>query len=132
MADGSPEQDYYELRVYGTFDGEGGSGVRWTVVRAKLLGEPSQGAVRGWPDGTYDGPCQPQTVHLALTDAGTEMLCGLTTGDLRTSDWSYTVGWTCVGCVVPDRASRALSLYELLAVPEGTIPNWELYADVGT
>ncbi len=132
MGDGSPTQDYYGLRVYGTFSGEGGSGARWTAVRARLLGEPSQNAMSAWPNGTYDGPCQEQPVDLQLSRIATEMVCGLTTGVLRASDWSVIVTWSCAGCVWPDHSPRNLALYEFVAVPEGTVPNWEIFADVGT
>ena len=132
MGDGSPTQDYYGLQVYGTFFGEGGTGARWTAVRARLLGEPSNNVLTSWPSGTYDGPCQQQRVDLQLTHVADETLCGLTTGVMNASDWSATVTWSCVGCVLPDKASKGLILYEFVAMPEGTIPNWELFADVGT
>jgi hypothetical protein len=132
MAAGSPTQDYYRLRVYGTYSGESGTGVRWTVVRAKLLRSPSDGALKGWPDGPYEGACQQQPVSLPISHGEQEMICGLTTGDLRTSDWTYTVTWTCVGCVLPDRSSRGLVLDEFIAVREGSVPNWEIFADVGS
>ena len=132
MADGSPTQDYYALRVYGTFSGEGGTGARWTAVRAKLLGEPSQGAMSAWPDGAYDGPCRDQPVDVQFSRIASEVVCGMTTGALRSSDWSVIVTWSCTGCIWPDRASRNVALYEFVAVAEGTVPNWEIFADVGT
>jgi hypothetical protein len=56
--DGDPTQDYYRLRVYGTFGGETGTGVRWAVVRARLVGKPSNDVFDTWPQGTFEGPAR--------------------------------------------------------------------------
>lgn len=46
-----PTQDYYHFRVYGTFGGEAGTGVRWASVRVRLVDEPSNNVFLNWPDG---------------------------------------------------------------------------------
>jgi hypothetical protein len=131
--DSDPVADYYRLRVYGTFGGEAGTGVRWVVVRARLLGQPSNNVFTAWPDGDYDGSCRQVEVSL---DAGgppaTETLCGQTNGASNLADWSHRVTWNCGGCLFPDHASRAIALYEFVAVPSGTVPDWEIYADLGS
>jgi hypothetical protein len=48
------------------------------------------------------------------------------------SAWSHRVTWACVGCLIPDHADRAIALRELVAVPQKTIPAWELFADIGS
>ncbi len=124
-------QDYYQLRVHGTFGGEGGTGVRWAVARADLVGEPSNDVFDAWPDGVFDGPCKQVDVSLGPGPVTPETLCGRTTGTTSTGHWSHTVTWTCVGCLFPDHANRAVTLDEFVAVPAGTIPTWEIFADLG-
>ena len=124
-------QDYYRLRAYGTFGGESGTGVRWAVVRAHLVGEPSNDVFEAWPDGVFDGSCKQVDVSLGPDPVMPETLCGRTTGATATDDWSQTFTWTCVGCLIPDHANWSVALHELVAVPAGTIPTWEIYADIG-
>lgn len=131
--DADPAQDYYRLRVYGTFGGETGTGVRWVALRAKLLGEPSNNVFEGWPEGPYEGPCQQVPVDLHTGQTGTsETICGVTAGSRDPVGWSYRVTWHCVDCLFPDHTDRAISLYEFLAVQAGTVPSWEISADLGS
>ena len=60
-----------------------------------------------------------------------ETLCGRTT-EMTGSAWSHRVTWACVGCLIPDHPDRAIALRELVAVPQKTIPSWELFADIGS
>lgn len=128
-----PGADYYRLRVYGTVGGEAGSGVRWTVVKARL-GNPDGGqVVSSWPDGAYDGPCTVTPVTSSIFASGTveqEQLCGRTT-PTEEADGAQRVTWTCVGCLIADHADRSVALYEDVRVPEGAVPSWAIYADFG-
>jgi hypothetical protein len=124
-------QDYYRLRVYGTFGGESGTGVRWAVVRAHLVGEVSNDVFDGWPDGVYDGPCAQVDVALGPDPVVPEWICGRTTGSTTIEDQSQTFDWTCAGCLLPDHADRSVALHEFVAVPAGTVPSWEIFADLG-
>jgi hypothetical protein len=131
--DGDPLQDYYRMRAYGTFGGDTGTGVRWVVVRAQLVGEPSNNVFEGWPEGPYEGPCRDVPVELHWGGPGTsDTICGLTEGRTDQVAWSHRVTWTCVDCLIPDHANRAISLHEFLAVPAGTVPTWEIFADLGS
>src|SRR5262245_16586472 len=57
--DGSAEQDYWQLRVFGSFQG-----VKWLVARADLVGEPNGGGYEGWPDQfAYEGSCRAVSAH---------------------------------------------------------------------
>ncbi len=130
--DADPSKDYYHLRVYGTFGGETGSGVRWATVRAQLDGEPSDGVFETWPDGVTEGSCEQVDVGIGTGPAGTEMLCGRTTGTTADDSRSHRVTWTCVGCLLTDHLDRAIALQEFVAVPAGTVPTWQIFADVGS
>jgi hypothetical protein len=136
-ADGDPKKDYYRLRVYGSFGGETGTGVRWAVVKARLIGEPMDGAFVTWPGSTYDGPCEAASVGMAagVSESTTmEELCGRTTA-IETpgaGGWSLRVTWTCQTCLFADHDTRAIALYEFVGVPEGTVPAWEISADLGS
>jgi hypothetical protein len=129
--DADPLQDYYRLRVFGTFGGDGGTGVRWASVRADLAGSPSQGVFEAWPSGVYEGTCQEVDVSLGTQPLPPETLCGKTTGSASTDGWTQRVTWTCEGCLLPDHADRGFTLHEFVAVPAGTIPTWEIFADLG-
>lgn len=130
-ADSDPGKDYYLLVVSGTF-GRGADGSpRWAVLKADLEGSPADNVLSAWPDGAFDGSCEPMTVSLSFVDPGTEeVLCG----HIEASDvdsWARAVTWTCQGCLLPDDRDRALSLYVAVGVPAGTVPVWTISADVG-
>lgn len=129
--DGDPIQDYYRFRVYGTFGGETGTGLRWASVLAKLVGEPSNNVFEAWPTGVYEGPCDQVDMSVGPGPLEPETVCGRTTGSAGRVAWSHRVTWTCTSCLIPDHANRALSLHQWVAVPQGTIPTWEIYADLG-
>ena len=130
--DGDPDKDYYRIRVHGSFGGEGGGGVRWAAVRVRLVGEPLENVVTAWPDGVFEGPCQPVEVSIGVGPTAPEELCGRTEGASSTEEWSHRVTWTCVGCLIPDRATRAIALHQLVGVVPGTVPTWEIFADLGS
>ena len=137
VADADPDTDYYQLRVHGTFGGETGSGVRWAVVRARLLGTPANDVFTAEPDGDYVGVCP---VEDPLSGSGEPVaetentLCRATrtqAGD-GPEPWSHHVAWTCTGCLIPDHSDRSIWLTEMVSVPRGTLPTWEILADLGS
>ena len=127
--DADPAKDYYRLSVRATFGGETGSGARWAILRARLVGSPADGVFETWPDGRYDGPCR-QVDARTMFESVPETVCGRTVGTTE-APWTQRATWTCPGCFIPDHADRALTLRQLVAVPEGTVPSWELFADLG-
>ena len=131
--DGDPLQDYYHLRVHGSLGAESGTGLRWAVLRARLVGQPSNQVFMTWPEDTYNGPCHKVDVDALIHSQGhqSETICGRTTGSLDAATWTKTATWVCVGCVLPDRDYQALAIDEFIAVPEGTIPTWQIFADIG-
>lgn len=131
VREGDPTRDYYRLRVYGSFGGESGSGVRWMSVRASLADGPAD-HFEGWPGGLYDGPCQEIPVPFGVGVFDMAILCGRTVGTTDVDDASHTVTWTCGGCLFPDHATRGIALYERVAVQSGTVPTWEVFADLGS
>lgn len=137
VADSDPESDYYQLRVYGTFGGETGSGVRWAVVRARLLGTPANDVFTAAPDGDYVGVC-PMEEPLAGTDPApveaenTRCRATRTRAGDGPEPWSHQVAWTCTGCLIPDHSDRSIWLTEMVSVPGGTLPAWEILADLGS
>ncbi len=130
--DSDPTQDYYRFKVFGTIFGSVGSGVRWASVLAGLVGEPSNNVFLNWPRDVFDGPCQQVEVSLGIGPVEVEEICGRTTGNDGRAPWSYRVTWTCVECLVPDHENRALSLHQWIAVPQGRVPTWEIFADLGS
>ena len=129
--DGDLQQDYYHLRVHGSFGADPGSGLRWAVLRARLVGQPSNQVFMTWPDHTYDGPCRKVDALIMSPGHQTETVCGRTTGSLDAATWTQTATWVCVGCLIPDHDYRAIAIDEFIAVPEGTVPTWQIFADIG-
>ena len=123
-----PTKDYYLLRVYGSYEG-----VRWLVVGSRLLVDPGDGAFDAWPDGTFEGACRQEQVHLLipLTALATEYVCGHTEGRIGIDDWSHRVTWRCEACLLPDATTRGFGLYSVVGVPEGTVPSWDVFGDAG-
>jgi hypothetical protein len=130
-ADSDPDKDYYVLRVQATFGPGPDGSPRWAILKADLAGAPADGVLIAWPEGEFEATCEPMPVTLELADPGTEAtLCGhITAGE--TGTWVRTVTWTCEGCVLADDRDRALDLYVAVGVPAGTVPTWEIFADVG-
>jgi hypothetical protein len=130
--DGDAAKDYYILRVHGTLSGSG-TGVRWSTVRAMLVGkwgQPADGVFWGWPDGTFEGPCGQAQALLRLGVSAFATICGRTTGTF-VSGWGHQVTWVCVGCLIADHSDREVVLYESIGVAEGTVPAWDIGADFG-
>jgi len=123
------EKDYYLLRFYGSF-----GGVRWLVLRSDFDGVPAGGAFDAWPTGRYEGECRDQPVHLMpfVQDLTADTICGRTDGDADHARWTQQATWTCERCLLPDDSTRAISLYNEVAVPEGAVPAWDLFAQGGS
>jgi hypothetical protein len=137
MEEVDPAKDYYVLRVWGTVSGNPApSGLRWAVVRAHP--DPASDPFEfraGWPDTTYDGPCQDTTTDLGIFDPANPSVtvCGQTTALADSSDPESTgVEWTCAGCLLPMSTTQEILVTEAVAVPEGRSPIWDLYADIGS
>jgi hypothetical protein len=128
-SDGSPTQDYYQLRVFGSFQG-----LRWLVARADLVGRPNEGAYRMWPDYAIEGSCRQVSVHFGPTIGSepVEQVCGRTVGDLGPTSWSQALTWTCQICFLPDSAMKPLATYAFVAVDVGTVPAWDIFVDGGS
>lgn len=130
--DADPAKDYYVLRVHGSFQGTGIAGVRWLVVRSRLVGTPIDGVFMGWPEGGYYDGCKSVPVDLvAAAPAATETLCDRTTGETREAPYGTDVTWTCAGCLLGTTDAKAIALWNVVAVKTGTVPAWDIYADLG-
>jgi hypothetical protein len=136
--DGDPDGDYYRFGAWGTFASDAtdpgqasGSGIRWIVLAERLLVPVVDGVSEAQPVGVVDG-CpdartgQPEVFH----GDSVELPCdGRTVGTAALQ--AHTVSWTCVGCLLLDRQTRAVGLTETVKVAEGVVPAWNLYADFG-
>ena len=132
--DGDAHQDYSTLRLYGSYQSTSALGIRWLVLEARLRGTLSNNVMDGWPSGTYEGPCAPAPVSLAIPmdSVGTESLCGRTSAGPGEGGAAWRSEWTCGPCLPFDDTTRGFALYHLVAVPEGEVPSWDLFVDVGS
>jgi hypothetical protein len=131
--DADPAQDYYRFHIGSSFGHEAGTGARWAGIRVRLVDEPSNGVFTNWPEGVFEGPCKPVDVSVGgVGPVEQETVCGRTTGSAGRAAWSYRVTWACVSCPLPNDADWSLPLHEWVAVPQGTVPTWEIYADLGS
>ena len=124
-----PEKDYYLLHLYGSFQV-----LRWLRIRSDFDGVPAGGAFDAWPTGRYDGDCSERPVDLMpfIQDLPAETICGRTEGVTDHAQWTHQVTWSCERCLMPDDVTRAINLYNEVAVPQGALPAWDLFADGGT
>jgi hypothetical protein len=130
--DADPTKDYYRLGVSGTFGGETGTGVRWAVLRARLVGEPAGRVFEGWPRGVVEGSCQQVEVTFGSSaEPVYHTVCGGTSGTTDEAEWIHTVSWVCTGCLVADHADREIALELSVGMPEGVVPTFEIFADLG-
>ena len=130
-ADTDPAHDYYRLRVHGTFQAPD-----WAVVRAGIV-DPTGDLriVEHWPSDDSEGPCAmiapgglPGSSGEGATDRCTLLLgAGLAGQGTRSS-----ATWVCDGCDRSTPTERAIELRQLVSVPEGARPSWELFADLGS
>jgi hypothetical protein len=128
-----PQKDYYRLRIYGSYQGTGALGIRWLIVKSRLVEPPLLNVYDGWPSGTYDGSCTEQPVSLMLSPTSPERatVCGHTTsgpGD----DWAWQSTWTCSPCWPFDNMTRELALYGVAGVAPGAVPEWDVFVDFGS
>ncbi|MEA2673461.1 MAG: hypothetical protein QOI92_653 [Chloroflexota bacterium] len=121
--------DYYLLRMYGSHQGW-----RWVSLRSQVIGGPEDGIFDVWPNGIYEGECRQEPVSLIVPmgNLTAEDVCGRTEGREDPSGWSAALTWTCQACLVPDDSMRAVSMYEVIGVPAGTVPSWDLFASGGS
>ena len=132
--DADAAKDYYLLHVSGTFGAGSDGSPRWALMKGDLVGAPSDGVMEGWPSGEFDGSCRPEPVSIAAAGPGVqETLCGHIVGtDVGVGTWARAATWTCVGCLLPDDSDRSLSLYVMVGVAAGTVPEGDVYADFGS
>jgi hypothetical protein len=136
--DADAESDYYTIRVYGTAVADG-TGLRWTsaTVRAAAASAPMS-LLGSWPsDGTVGDPCAQVVPDLFgyPGDLPPETICPNTTGSSRgdavANGPEQSVVWTCVRCLLPTHDDRSVILYQFVSVPEGRVPAWDVYGDLG-
>lgn len=130
-ADADPAKDYYIVRLYGSILGSLGSGTRWAEIRARLVGDVLDGAFQTWPVGVHDGACDEQVVTDGSGEGAPEEICGRTVATSDYADLSNGVTWFCVGCLIPNHGSVPVTLHQEVGVPQGTVPNWEIFGDLG-
>ena len=137
-SDADPESDYYLIQVFGTAFADG-TGLRWTsaTVRAAATSAPLS-LLGSWPsDGTWEDPCT-QVVPDVSGYPGVlprEWICANTTGssqgDAMANGPQQSAVWTCVRCLLPTHDDRSVVLYQFVSVPEGGVPAWDVYGDLG-
>lgn len=136
--DADPEADYYLVRVYGSAFGDG-TGLRWTSAAVRAAATSAPQSLRGsWPsDGTVSDPCVQ-----VVPDVGgypgvlpPETICADTSGssqaDAVPNGPEQSAVWTCVRCLLPSHDARNVILYQFVSVPEGRVPVWDVYGDLG-
>jgi hypothetical protein len=131
--DSDPAQDAYSLRVYGTFQA-----AQWAVVRAHVVA-PAEGAtiIAHWPAGDMTTACQalaPGGFGGSVSPRpGQADPCALLLGPAVGGDPTRSsVSWTCNACDRSATTDRPIELRQVVSVPEGVVPTWELFAAAGS
>jgi hypothetical protein len=128
--------DRYLARVYGSIDGQDGSGLSAWLIRVRPTGDVVPTIVATWPRGVVSGPCREMFPDLALVGmtAMAEDICGTTTvavGPPVGIAGETVMTWQCPDCPPPRRATLGVILLVVAEVPDGAVPTWEIRAEVG-
>lgn len=127
-------RDRILLRVYGSVIADEGPGIKGWVVRVRPVAGASATIVATWPRDAYSGPCKDVGVDLPIVGAPLDhdIVCPSTTVTVgpREDPAAVDVEWACVDCPPPHRATLGVALYVLSDVAVGTVPAWEIRADV--
>jgi hypothetical protein len=131
-----PGRDRYLARVYGSIDGQDGSGLSAWLVRIRPTGDVVPMIVATWPRGVVGGPCRQMFPDLALVGmvALSEVICGTTTvavGPPAAVAGETVMTWQCPDCPPPRRMTLGVTLLVVAEVPDGAVPTWEIRAEVG-
>jgi len=127
-------RDRILLRIYGSIIADEGPGITGWVVRVRPAGGAAPTIVATWPNGTYAGPCRDVGVELPIIGAPLDhdILCPSTTVTVGPGEdpSEVVVDWACVDCPPPHRATLGVTLRVVADVAVGTVPAWEIRADV--
>lgn len=127
--DEDPTRDYYALNVGGSF---GGPGVRWFVIDLEPIGTAVLDPLDG--DAIDGGGCHPLPLGLPLPPGAIagEQLCGRVVSGPGADAGSWRASWACEPCNPFELPDRAMGLQYGITVPEGAVPAWGIYADLGS
>lgn len=136
VPDGDPDKDYYWARLSGTMQGKDTlAGLHWAVLRARPAAGSTMEIDDTWPDQSYDGGCGQVPVTGPMTMTGVSMTvdaCDRTTvDDSGFATGSVSLTWVCTHCLLPVSGSRGIGLGLWVDVPQGALPAWDFYADIG-
>jgi hypothetical protein len=136
VPDGDPLKDYYWGRLTGTMQGKDTfSGLHWAVLRAGPVASSTMEIDDAWPGQSYDGGCGQVPVTGPITMTGVSMAvdaCDRTTvDDSGFATGTVSLTWVCTHCLLPVPGSRGIGLAFWVDVPQGVVPAWDLYADIG-
>ena len=127
-AEADPTKDDYVLKLFATYEG-----LRWAVFASDLVGEPGDGAYAMWPNFDVGAECRSLQVDLGMVqNAPIETLCGPFKVQRDVGTWTQRLTWTCRSCLFPTRDTDAMSMYDAVGVPSGTVPAWDISVDGGT
>jgi len=127
--DDDPKRDFYTLRFYGTFVAD-----EWAVLRAHLVSPDGARIEEQSPTGEVEGPCGVLAPGGFAGSSGQDARdrCGLLLGGMSGDTTRSSAEWTCQDCGASGATVRDIELRQLVSVPEGQRPSWELFADAGS
>lgn len=131
-----PGADYYQFRLLATLHST--APTSWVAITIVPVGERAY-VGHLWPSGVLDGPCRTTAVEGMnfltdgdmTNDVAEDVACGRTTAATSDAGQRHWVIWTCAGCGADQVSGRQIAIREIVGTREGTVPTWEVYAELG-
>jgi hypothetical protein len=132
-----PGADYYQFRLLATLHST--TPTSWVAIDILVPGEERTYVGHLWPSGVLDGPCRTTAVEGMnfltdgdmTNDVAEDVACGRTTAATSDGGRRHWVIWTCAACGADEASGRQIAIREIVGSPEGSVPTWEIYAELG-
>jgi hypothetical protein len=132
-----PGADYYQFRLLATLHST--TPTSWVAIDIKVPGDERTYVGHLWPSGVLDGPCRTTAVEGMnfltdgdmTNDVAEDVACGRTTAATSDGGRRHWVIWTCAACGADQVSGRPIAIREIVGTREGTVPTWEIYAELG-
>ncbi len=132
-----PGADYYQFRLVATLHST--TPTSWVAIDIIVPGEERTSIRHLWPSGVLDGLCRTTAVEGMnfltdgdmTNDVAEDVACGRTTAATSDGGRRHWVIWTCAACGADEASGRQIAIREIVGSPEGSVPTWEIYAELG-
>jgi hypothetical protein len=132
-----PGADYYQFRLLATLHST--APTSWVAIAIVAAGDERTYVGHLWPSGVLDGSCRTTAVEGMnfltdgdmTSDVAEDVACGRTTAATSDRGRRHWVIWTCAACGADEASGRQIAIRDIVGTPEGSVPAWEIHAELG-